>query len=450
MTRLVTFEDVAGIDFRGDVVEDGVVAVGDDGVGLGLEGGEVVDHAAAEEGRAVLEGGLEDDDLRALGLDALHDALDGGLAEGVRAGLHREAVDADGHLALLGGVEGAGGGIVAGLAENAVRDVVLAGPVALDDGLDQVLGDVVEVREELLRVLGEAITAVAEAGVVVVGADARVEADAFDDGLRVEALHLGVGVELVEIADAQGQVGVGEELDRLRLRRAHEEDGDVLLQRALADEGRESVGGVLQGKRFLRFARNDRGSAARNDRGSAARNDRVEADDDTGGVEVVVEGLGLAEEFRSEDDAGDDDLHRAVGLALAIGELLAGVAGIADGDGRLDDHHGVRIDLEDQLDDFLDVGRVEEVLFRVVVGRGGDHDEGGVAVGGAPVERRDEVQRLLGQVAFQVLVLDRALPAVDFFDFFRDDVHGHHFVVLGEERRDAQADISGAGDCDFH
>ena len=126
------------------------------------------------------------------------------------------------------------------------------------------------------------------------------------------------------------------------------------------------------------------------------------------------------------------------------------MAGVADGDGRLDDHHGVRIDLEDQLDDFLDMGRVEEVLFRVVVGRGGDHDEGGVAVGGAPVERRDEVQRLLGEVALQVLVLDRALAAVDFFDFFRDDVHGHHFVVLGEERGDAQADITGAGDCDFH
>ena len=35
---------------------------------------------------------------------------------------------------------------------------------------------------------------------------ARVEADALDDGAAVEALDLGVGVELVEVADAEGEI----------------------------------------------------------------------------------------------------------------------------------------------------------------------------------------------------------------------------------------------------
>ena len=92
---LVAAEDVAGIDLGGDVAEGVVEAVGDDGLAAGLEGGEVVDDEAAEEGGAVGERGLVDDDLGALGLDALHDALDGGLAEVVGVGLHRQAIDAD-------------------------------------------------------------------------------------------------------------------------------------------------------------------------------------------------------------------------------------------------------------------------------------------------------------------------------------------------------------------
>lgn len=48
---------------------------------LELERLEVVYDAAAEEGGAVGERGLVDDYLGAFGLDALHDALDGRLAE---------------------------------------------------------------------------------------------------------------------------------------------------------------------------------------------------------------------------------------------------------------------------------------------------------------------------------------------------------------------------------
>lgn len=93
--KLVSAEDVAGINLLLDVIKAGVIPICDDGLGHFLEFLQVVDHEAAEEGGAVFEGGFVYDDLGALGLDALHDALDGGLAEVVTIGFHSEAVDAN-------------------------------------------------------------------------------------------------------------------------------------------------------------------------------------------------------------------------------------------------------------------------------------------------------------------------------------------------------------------
>lgn len=93
---LISSEEVASVDFVLDIVQDRVVTVGDDGLGLLLESREVVDDLTAEEGAAVLEGGLVDNDVGSFGFDALHDALDGALTEIVGVGFHGEAEDADG------------------------------------------------------------------------------------------------------------------------------------------------------------------------------------------------------------------------------------------------------------------------------------------------------------------------------------------------------------------
>ena len=255
------------------------------------------------------------------------------------------------------------------------------------------------------------------------GADAGVEAHALDDGACVEALHLGVGVQLVEVADAQGQVGVGEEFDGLGLRRPHEQDLRVV------ERGPAQQRGKLSGRFFA--------SLRMTTTSLRMTTISVVAHDDAGGVEVVVEGLALAEELRREEEAPG-------------GVLLLQGAGVAHGDGALDDHHGFRVDAQDQLDDLLHVGGVEEVLLGVVVGRGGDDHEVGVAVGGRTVERGGEPQRPGGEVLLDLLVLDGADPAVDLVDLVRDHVHGHDVVVLREERSKAEAHIAGAGDCDFH
>ena len=106
------------------------------------------------------------------------------------------------------------------------------------------------------------------------------------------------------------------------------------------------------------------------------------ADDDAARVEVIVEGLALAEELGGEEEV--ELLHAPARIA----EVEA--TGVAHGDGRFDDHHGVGVDGQHEVDDFLDVGGVEVVLHRVVVGRGGDYDEVGVGIGRFAVEGGDE------------------------------------------------------------
>ena len=73
-------------------------------------------------------------------------------------------------------------------------------------------------------------------------ADARVEAHAVDDLARVQALRLGVGVELVEVGDAQCQIRVGEQLHGLGLGEAHEQRVDVLLDGPLLQQLGERLG----------------------------------------------------------------------------------------------------------------------------------------------------------------------------------------------------------------
>lgn len=120
---------------------------------LCLELCQVVDHLAAEECGAVFKGWLVDDDLCALCLNALHDALDGGLAEVVGVRLHGKAIHAN-HTATLLGAKLVVAVIVvpASFAEHCVGDVVFAGAVRFHDGRHHVLWHVLVVGEQLLGV----------------------------------------------------------------------------------------------------------------------------------------------------------------------------------------------------------------------------------------------------------------------------------------------------------
>lgn len=326
-------------------------------------------HLGAEELRRV-QRGLVDHHGHALGLHALHDALDGARAEVVGVRLHRQAVHAHDRLRLA---------LVHAVPyhlQHLVGDEVLAGAVGLHDGLDQVLRHVLVVRQQLLGVLGQAVAAVAEAGVVVVAADARLQAHAVDDVAGVEAADLAVGVELVEVGHAQRQVGVGEELHGLGLGGAQHELRDALgavgvhaLQlgwvRPLGKQACEALGrgdgvGVL-----LRRAHHD-----------------------AAGVQVVVESLALAQELGAEEDLG-------------IAQPLAQARGVADGDRRLDDDPGVRVHRAHGGDGGLDGARVEEVPVRVVVGGRGDDGVVGARIGLGHVDGGVQVERALPRLGLR-------------------------------------------------
>ena len=181
-TSLIPTEQIPGIHLVPHVIQAPVIAVGDDGLRTPLELRQVVDHHAPEERAAVLQRRLVDDDRRALRLDALHHALDRALTEVVAARLHRKPVYADDGLVLLRGVPPAVVLVSPGHPQHLTRDEVLARAVALHYRGHHVLGHVLVVCKELLRVLREAVSAVAEGRVVVMSTDPRVQADALDDG----------------------------------------------------------------------------------------------------------------------------------------------------------------------------------------------------------------------------------------------------------------------------
>ena len=332
--------------------------------------------------------------------------MDGGLAEVIGVCLHGEAINADSDFLLFlfaGSRVGVVVAVGAGDFEYAVGNEVFSGTVALYDGLDQILGYVLIVREKLLGVFREAVAAVAEGRVVIVVADARVEADAFDDGGSVEAFYFGVGVEFIKIRYAESQVGVGEEFGGFRFGVAHENGVYRLFDRSLLEKCGECV------RRFFCAF--------------------IHADDDATRIEVVIKRFGFAEEFRAEDDI--------VGV-----ESRANVFCVANGyrgfdnDGRLGG--AVCGNVKNKLDDRFYGAAVEEVLLGIVVGRCGNDDVVGVCVSAGCVCGCCEV-KFAGagfgfcEVLFYVVVLNGADVVVEFLNLLRYDVYRSDVVVLCEQ-----------------
>ena len=244
-------------------------------------------------------------------------------------------------------------------------------------------------------------------------ADARVKAYAVNDLLRVQALALRVGIQLIEIGNAQRQIGVGEQLDGLGLGKAHEERINVLLDGPLLQQCRKFVGGCDK-VRIL----------------------RVGADDDAGRVEVVIQGLGLPQKFRAEQDvpAAEPFPHRHR---------------VAHGNRRFDDHDGIWIDLRDKADDCLHCRGVKVLGLAVVVGGCSNDHKVRIGVGCLCVQRSGQIQLLLSQIFLDVIIPDRRFARVDQCDLFRQDIHRRHMMVLGKQRGNRKPHIAGPGHRDL-
>ena len=179
-SALVPLEQVARVHFVGDIGQIVAPTIGHNHIALGLELGQIVRDLAAEELRRI-ECGLVDHHGHALGLDTLHNTLDRARPEVVAVRLHGQTIHADDQL-LLALIN-----LVPHHLQHLVGDEVFTSSVGVDDGLDQVLGHVLVVRRQLLGVFGQAVTAVAEARVVVMGANARLQAYTVDNVASVKA-----------------------------------------------------------------------------------------------------------------------------------------------------------------------------------------------------------------------------------------------------------------------
>ena len=221
----------------------------------------------------------------------------------------------------------------------------------------------------------------------------RVEAYAIDYRLRVKAFHLGVCVKLVEVAYAQGKVRVGEQLYCLGFLQAHEQGVDILFYRAFLKQGGKCVRGFFQ-LRHVGYCL-DGGVLLR--KASVVHHLR-HSDDYPARIKVVVQSLAFTQELGREQQV--EPLHSLCSI------LHIKAAAVAYGYGALYHHNGVGIDIQDKIDHFFHMARVEIVFYRVVVGGSGNDNKVRIAVCFCSIQSSDQVQVFFSQILFDVVILN--------------------------------------------
>ena len=103
------------------------------------------------------------------------------------------------------------------------------------------------------------------------------------------------------------------------------------------------------------------------------------ADDDARGMEIVIEGLPFAQEFRRKHD-----------IIRMIARLY--LFRVANRDRRLDDHDGFRIDVPHFFDDRFYGRCIEEILLRIIIGRRRNDDKICIRKRFLSVQRRLKMQ----------------------------------------------------------
>ena len=161
---LVATEEVASVNLGLNVIEDGIVAVGDDGIALCLELIHIVDHLTTKERGSIGKGGFVDNDCGSLGFDAFHHTLNAALTEIVGIGLHGEAEHTNGHvlLCLHGIAASCGIVVIACLLQHLIGYEILTGAVTLHDRRHHLLGHILVVCQQLFRVFRQTVTSIAK------------------------------------------------------------------------------------------------------------------------------------------------------------------------------------------------------------------------------------------------------------------------------------------------
>ena len=185
MRKLVSAEQIAGIYFFPNIVKTAIVAVGYDRLAALLEFHKVIHNLTTEKCTAIFKRWLINNDRCPFCFNALHDALNRGLPEVIRVRLHRQAENANHNVVFPARIVIFVCLVCASDLQNTVSNVVLAGAVRFHDGFDEVFRHIRIVRQQLLGVLRQSVSAVTKAGIIVVTANARIKADALDNLLGV-------------------------------------------------------------------------------------------------------------------------------------------------------------------------------------------------------------------------------------------------------------------------
>ena len=154
--KSIPAEQIARIDLLLHVIQTAVISVGKNSLTTLLKRLKVIDNLAAKERRAIFQRRLVDDDRRSLCLDTLHNPLNRGLAEVIRIGLHRQAVNTDDTwlfslsiiLIIL---------VIAVIPchlKNAIGNEILARAIGLHNSFNQIFRNILIIGEKLLGILG--------------------------------------------------------------------------------------------------------------------------------------------------------------------------------------------------------------------------------------------------------------------------------------------------------
>lgn len=110
-----------------------------------------------------------------LRFDTLHDTLNGGLTEVVRVRFHGQTVYANHHVVFLAGVISLVCFVCTSNFQHTVSNIILASAIRFHNCFNEVLRNISIVSQQLLGVLGQTVSTITEAGVVVVACQCEVD-----------------------------------------------------------------------------------------------------------------------------------------------------------------------------------------------------------------------------------------------------------------------------------
>ena len=283
--------------------------------------------------------------------------------------------------------------------QDAVGDEILPCTVALHYGLNQVFRDIGIVGKKLFGVFRKAVAAVAEARVVIMASDSRIETDSVDDRPGIETFHLGICIQFIEIADPQCQVGICEQFHGLGFRHSHIQGVDIFFYGPFLQKSGKSMCRLFQPFPVRCYVR------------------RRDAGYDSRRIEVIVQGLAFTQELREE--------KQPEVFSVSFIQAVA----VSHGNRTLDHHDGFPVDRPDQVDDFLDMGSIEKVLFRIIVGRGRYDHKVRVSISRSAVQRSRKVELFLGKVFLDIFIMNRRFPVINQIYFLRYHIHCDYAVM---------------------